>query len=516
MSNLTPKPFVQPQPGVQQQGAQQQPAQQQPLPPKPFVPTARPGTSNLQSSAQAFGSATRETSTKAAGSAQRVAVMIMADLGGADLPDVESKTLNQRQEKHGSRHLTAAQSRTAQPRNARAGKAQTDGAQRSRTVSVAGLELEEEDEERLTKAASDTISKLRTSGRQVLEQEHNEKYDPLERFALLHTAKLQIENEDLPEPEKEKLKASLNEMLTDLWGYHQDEIRKGLKNVENLEAAIDSMGAAANMHPASRRELRFLYGVKGTGDFDSPLSPMNMAKVLLRKFGSTAFGSAFTELRTKMSVELSIVQPERYVPRFWLSSSDASAFNTVQSTFAIARKMNMDLRQHAKIEPQASDAHATITVLGIAEAGKAKVHGLVAQIYDTRQLGSVVKGRVYKQVGVAVRSLPIPMWSQGQQRMEVLDELDKQVIGGNTGRMPSHSTVAERCEMACRIEWAKECANVAAGSAEQVADGGPQPEPQKAEGPAAPPPRRRRIRWGSAVVDRWRDMAREKGKGVAG
>jgi hypothetical protein len=511
MSNLTPKPFVPQQPGVQQ------PAQQQPLPPQHFVPTAKPGSSSLQLSSQAFSSATRETSTKAAGGAQRVAVMIMADLGGADLPEVEPKTLNQRQQKQESRQLTASQQRPAQSRNPRSARAQTDGAQRSGTVSVAGLELEEEDDEqRLANAASATISKLRTSGRKALEQEHNEKYDPLERFALLHTAKLKLENEDLPEPEKEKLKTSLNEMLTDLWGYHHDEIRKGLKSVEELEAAVDAMGAAGKMHPASMRELRFLYGVKGTGDFDSPLSPMNMAKVLLRKFGATGFGHAFAELRTKMSVELSIVQPERYVPRFWLSSNDASAFNTVQSTFAIARKLNMDLRQHAKVEPNASDAHTMITLLGIVEAGKAKVHGLVAQIYDTRQAGSAVKGKVYQQVGVAVRSLPIPMWSQGQQRIELLDEVDKQVTGANKQRMPTNSTFEERREKQLRLEMAKGSADKLAAGAEQEPAGGPQQEPEKKDGPATPPPRRRRIRWGSAVVDRWREMARGNGNGVAG
>jgi hypothetical protein len=518
MNALTPKQNSVPQSSVQQPAPQ---PLQLPLPPQNVLPNGKPGPANGPGLPQLFAGSTRETSTKAAGSPQRVAMMIMADLGGADLPEVEPRTLHQRQEGHARPRLPTAQSRAAQPRNAR-GKSQADRAQ-GKTVSVAGLEFEEEDEERLNLAASDTVSKLRTAGRWSLEQEHREKYDPLERFALLHTAKLHIDKEDLPESEKEKLKTNLNDMLADLWQQHHDEIRKGLKNVEELEAAVDSMGAAANIQPASMRELRFLYGVKGPNSFDSPLSPMNMAKVLLRKFGSNAFGSAFTELRSKMSRQLSTVQPERYTPRFWLSSNDATAFNTVQSTFAIARKLNMDLRQHAKVEPHASDAYTTISVLGMVEAGKAKVHSMVAQVYDTRQADPIVKGRVYQQVAVAVRSLPLPMWPQMQQRIELLDEVQKQVTSARKGLMPANQTLEEKREKewreALRANRGGDAGHAtgaaAAGGAEPLPPGAPRPAPRQKE--SAETAHARAVpQWGPDTVDLWREAAKARRGAAAG
>lgn len=332
--------------------------------------------------------------------------------------------------------------------------------------------LQEDEEEPIKEAASKTLAALRGRGRQDTEEELAREYDPLQRYALLHNALVELEDKDMPATEKEELKEQLNGMLSDLVAKHRDEIRRGLKDQADVAAAAQVMaGSTRNL-----RELRFLYGAKGTGVFDSPLSPLAMAKALRERFGGDNFIKGMSSLRGRMASEFH-VEPEKGMnPRLWLCYSDAMAFLTVQSTYAIAGELRRDLVEKAAVMPQTDDAEVTESLLGVVDAGKSKINGLVSRICNLKDADSVQKGRVLEQILVAVRKLPHTFWAAEKlpQRLEVLDDLLKQVGVAYQG-MPTLETGVERHERQWRESWE--------ARKQQVADSGSAELPKTSERP---------------------------------
>jgi hypothetical protein len=220
-------------------------------------------------------------------------------------------------------------------------------------------------------------------------------------------------------------------MQTNLMDKHRDEIRRGMKDANELESAIQMMVAGTESYPASLRELRFLYGARpGTG-FDTPLTPLAMAKVLQEKFGAENFSSALGSLRTKMATGFRREQRKSANPRLWLCLSDAAAFNALQSAHAIAADLRKNLMERAQVMPQASTVSMSVSLMSLAESGRGKVASVVTQIYDGKDANGVMKAQVYLQVQHAMRMLPMTMWpaDRSSQRVEVIDELGKQARG---------------------------------------------------------------------------------------
>ncbi len=99
----------------------------------------------------------------------------------------------------------------------------------------------------------------------------------------------------------------------------------------------------------------------------------------------------------------------------------------------------------------------SLSLLTLVEAGKPKANSIVAQIHDTRNADSGTKDRVYTQVLHAVRNLSTTLWPLDKmaQRIELLDELSKQVTSTHKG-MPLMETSVERRERAWRADFDKE------------------------------------------------------------
>lgn len=310
----------------------------------------------------------------------------------------------------------------------------------------------EDDDEPIKEAATRTVVNLRERGRESLEQDLEQEFDPLQRFALLDNALREVDRQDLSVTEKEELKDQLDGMLKDLMTKHRSEIRRGMKSAEDIEAAVQAMTPGANT--ASLRELRFMYGAKGTGVFDSPLSPLAMAKALQQRFGADNFTSGLNSLRSKMSGEMRAEHKKSQTPRFWLCMSDANAFTAVQSTFAISTELRRELVEKANVLPKATPASMTVSLLSIVDAGKSKVGSLVSQIYDVNKDNDPVrKAQVYTQVSLAIRRLPTSLWPNDKmgQRLDLIDELSKQVVGSYKG-MPMPELAVERKEREWRAE----------------------------------------------------------------
>ncbi|MBJ7311928.1 hypothetical protein ACFOLJ_03105 [Rugamonas sp. CCM 8940] len=359
---------------------------------------------------------------------------VFDDLAGVSQPHVKKRDLKQR--------LTTVQQRS---RNT----------QRKQLTRI-NLNQDEDDEPVRT-AALETLTALRDGGRGALSEELAGKYDCLQHYALLHNALCEVDEQDAPAAEKQKLKSELNGMMGELMEQHRDEIRQGLKDTQELEAAMQKMAGGSDAKPASLRELRFMYGAKGKGIFDSPLTPLSMSKALFQRFGAGNFSSGLSGLHTRMSAELRAEQTKGMTPRLWLCMSDASAFNSVKSAFKIATELRRDLVAKAGVLPKASPAAMSLSLLTLVEAGKPKANSIVAQIHDTRNADSGTKDRVYTQVLHAVRNLSTTLWPLDKmtQRIELLDELSKQVTSTHKG-MPLMETSVERRERAWRADFDKQ------------------------------------------------------------
>lgn len=378
----------------------------------------------------------------AAGQSQLMGTQIFEDLSGGKMPSFKQKTLRQR-------FLTTVQQKT---RNA------------NRKM-LARLKPENEEEDApVREAASKAVASLRKHGQSALAQQLSNEYDPLEHYALLYNALCQVDDENLPDEEKEEVKTKLSSMLDDLWEQHGEQIRKGLQDAEALEHAVGAMAAARNVNPTSIAELRFLYGSKGKGRFDMPLTPLAMAKILQQKFGSENFSSAMGDLRSKMAADLRKDasyrdDPARSVsPVMWLSMSDAAAFNAVQSCHGISSGMNRDMAEKVGLLSGASPASITVAILVLVESGKPKLTAFITQVVDLRQVDQIKKGQAYDVILQWLKKLPLTLWPQDKlgQRMEILDEVSKMTHNAHySAILPLMTRDPENAERQWRAELAQ-------------------------------------------------------------
>jgi len=286
------------------------------------------------------------------------------------------------------------------------------------------------DTDHLRAAGLNVVDALQHGDRAALTARLVAEYDVLERHALLRDARSQVDQRDLSESEKDHLKNGLNEMMSDLMDTHGDVIRAGLKNASQFETALgemDALSSAANENhdPDSLHELRLLYGAKGTGKLDAPLTPLALAKSLQDKFGVDNFCVALGDLRSKMAADLRANPPGSAGPRLWLSLSDAAAFNAVQTGFAIAGDLRRNLSERAGITLALNQAATAMALLGVAELGVARGDAFVAYLVDSKDSPLLRRAQLYMLVRQAVEQLSTTLWRPEMlpQRMKLLDEL---------------------------------------------------------------------------------------------
>jgi hypothetical protein len=417
--------------------------QQQPLP----VPTnPKPGTDPLapRMSPDGMQPGVPKGRMEAMGQTQVTGQSVFDDLAGVKPEDhkkAKQKSLDERRQ-------TSVQQRS---RNAQ-----------RKTMTRLNLNPDEDDSP-IREVASDAVSTMRGKGRKGLQEEFDGKgYDPLQQYAVLHNAMCDVQEKSLPPKEKEVLRDQLNQMMSDLMVTHRDQIRQGLKDSHAIDAAMQAMAGGTRDRPASLRELRFLYGAKGKGVFDSPISALAMTKALKEKFGPDNFVSGMASLQSRMSTEFRRDPQKGTTPRLILCMSDANAFVSVATTHKIATELRRDLIDKANVIPRASNVALTESLLSVAEQGKPKLNSLVNQIKDIKDEHPVMQARVQEQVLHAIRKLPSPLWSQEKLVLDVIDELNKQIGGAYQG-MPLLETSVERRERQWRATWDEEKGRSPAG-----------------------------------------------------
>ncbi|HJV73228.1 MAG TPA: hypothetical protein VJ654_03325 [Noviherbaspirillum sp.] len=324
----------------------------------------------------------------------------------------------------------------------------------------------DDEEEDLHGATSSALTIWRQNGWHSFQSLLSTKYeDPLERYALLHNALTEIDKESKerkarnePEPpEADDQRRTLQSMKSELLNKHGDVLRNGLAGKDAMQSLMTSLGANSGIAPASLPELRYLYGAKGSGKFDAPLTPYAMAKILQQKFGNENFSAALGELRAKMATDLlpnlNRRQRRDQPPYLWLTLADAAAFNAVQSSYGIACDLRRDLVDKANALPKTDHTSIAVMFLGIAEGGKGKGDILVNQIADVRNMNNLQKAKVTGIIQTSVKRLPTTMWPADKlsQRQGLLDELSEMVVEGHKGTMPWLEKAQRR-----EKEWHKE------------------------------------------------------------
>jgi hypothetical protein len=127
--------------------------------------------------------------------------------------------------------------------------------------------------------------------------------DSLQSYVFLQKALFDLDKQpDMSEEKKSSLKATLKEMLKDVYERNPHEIRKGLQAADELSAAVDAMSALSDKSATSVRELRCLFGARQ----DTPLTAPTMLKALAKNFGTENVLAAVSELRSKMLAGLRI------------------------------------------------------------------------------------------------------------------------------------------------------------------------------------------------------------------
>ncbi|HYD63147.1 MAG TPA: hypothetical protein VEC35_22525 [Noviherbaspirillum sp.] len=305
----------------------------------------------------------------------------------------------------------------------------------------------------LSAAASALVDALQHSERPDLEERLATEYDPLERHTLLRRARELLDEGALPAAGKSHLKDQLNQMMTDLMDGFGDVIRSGFQHSQAFETALGKMVAlsAGDRLPdaAGALELRQLYGAKGAGKVEAPLTPLALVKSLQEKFGANHVRDAMASLRSSLSGDLRSTTATG--PRLWLSLSDAACFNTVQTSFVLADDLRRGLFERAQVLPKTGQVATALALLEAAESAMTTGDALIDQIVERKGLAALQLMQAYMLVRHALERLAFTAWSEDHltHRMHLLDEL-RALAHGAGGSVPASWSAEGQLESTLR------------------------------------------------------------------
>jgi hypothetical protein len=119
--------------------------------------------------------------------------------------------------------------------------------------------------------------------------------------------------------------------------------------------------------------------------------------------------------------------PSRNFPKFWLTMSDAAAFNLAQTALALAGDLRTAIAEQAHIAPALHAAEIAVLMLSASEGawGKGKGEHIVKEVVGKAELDALSMGKVYLLVYRAISLLPETAWAANRlnARRDLLDEL---------------------------------------------------------------------------------------------
>jgi hypothetical protein len=308
----------------------------------------------------------------------------------------------------------------------------------------------------LDHAVDRLLNVLESVGDARVRSDLEERYDPLERYALFNQALQRLGSRGLPPEHENRIRGQLQQWKQDLRHTYGSEIDRGMATTRDMESALQHMERAGNrliLHGGSPDEVRAFYGAKGNGRQMATYDPVNMAKKLLRAHGDENFQQALNELRSGTlrglsSMDVTATGPRTTGPRLWLSLEDASAFRTVQSAHKSAHELGVRMAAIPAL-PAMKGGELTVHLLETA-AGKGSPASMVEQIANFKELPPDRRGRTYREVYRTFDNLPNAMWpEENSPKPEVLKHLNGKMTS-SFAEAPSATTKVQKKESALR------------------------------------------------------------------
>lgn len=276
-------------------------------------------------------------------------------------------------------------------------------------------------------------------------------HEPLQQYTILFGAMKEVDaRTDLSDDQKESLKNTCNEIMTDLVNRERTGIRAGLREdaesspvTAKLNSALASRGVTTKL-----RDLRFKIGARAKDGVDEELTAMVIAKALLKNAGGPYAEEAMDSICARLMPALRTFSPTMEAA-YLLTLSDAMAFSIVRSGFKVARELKRELVDKAKVLCKLHHVEAAVVLFMMAEQGWGRGKGLqlVNQLVDLKNTTQLTKAKVYTIVRNAADMLPIATWPYEKlsSRSELLEDLDRQVLNAYYA-IPPLTTKAERVE----------------------------------------------------------------------
>lgn len=301
----------------------------------------------------------------------------------------------------------------------------------------------------LESTADKVIDELREISRAEMEGRLTASYDPLQRHTLLRAAQQKLHKRKFSDEEKNRLDHSLQGMIDDLMARDGKVINDGLKSAKDFEDALGLMehGQKEKQAPATLTELRGLYGARGNDQKEGPVTPLGLTEGLLAKYGPDNFMNALGTLRSKMAKDLRSPRKNEPVPRLWLSLSDATSFNAVQSCYAVSGDLRRKLSEESRLSPAGKQTDTMLTLLHLPNRGESAESFANKIVPDQKEGTPLARSRMFMLLRQSVDQMPNSMWEQRtQQRNVLMDDLKSAacVIGDGLPQSSSKDLQFER------------------------------------------------------------------------
>lgn len=250
------------------------------------------------------------------------------------------------------------------------------------------------EDDAVSRATADTISKLRRGGKAEMEAWLAHRYDLLEQHTVLRDALSRTRGQ-----ENEEIESALSALMEK----HGEVINRGLRSKNNLASVLRDM----DVNPEFDSDEGGDAGVASRILLE-PQNPLQLAQAMLAQSGTKGFVEAMQRLRAGVASEATRT-PADANPKMWLSLAAAGNFHMLQSTFAIAQKSRIDLSE-AGVIPKKSVASATIAMLRLADGGEQNAPILMREIVGRRDLGRQLRSKAFQLIRQAVEMLPLRLW----------------------------------------------------------------------------------------------------------
>ncbi|PHV06624.1 hypothetical protein CSQ96_14805 [Janthinobacterium sp. BJB412] len=312
----------------------------------------------------------------------------------------------------------------------------------SRTLAQLQQPVEHDDAETpLRTAAAQLIERLSDAGDDAHPWRRGP-HDPLQQHTLLEQARQLLEQQpDDGGGQRARLGARLDAMEADLHGRHGAAIDEGTHQALAFEAALSTLDDGAD-GPGTLSDLRRRLGAPADGRRDAPLAPQALLDILLKNAGQAGAAAALGRPPARTREELR--RRGRSGPRLWLSLQDASCFQLVNTSYALAGELRRELSERVQTTPLIGQGALARQLLRLGEPEGGQAGPLLRQMVDMQHLSPSQRAAACRSLRGVIARCPDGMW-EGEalpRRNRLLEQL-RQMTVDHHAALPEQSTTPE-------------------------------------------------------------------------